>query len=281
MKLFELRKLSINKLLEEGIERPIYFTDLILSKILAANKATLITKYEEEVSPHLCKELLFMVEQRLKRMPLSYIIGEAEFYGRKFKVGTGCLIPRPETELLVEEMLKPMPDVKLFADWCTGSACIGITLLLEKSNCSGYGIDSSALALEWAMKNVDFYNLQNRFKLICNSEPSKCNIKDKSLDFIIFNPPYIPTSDIDILMKDVKDFEPREALDGGEDGLDVLIKIIKIAPKFIKPQGYIGFETAGNIQIDKIHIIMQKDFKLLKNIYDYNGILRHMIWQLL
>lgn len=280
MNIFEVRKLAISKLIKHGIERPIYFTDLIISKTLAISKSTLLTKYEDEISLHSCEEILSMVEQRLKREPLSYIIGEAEFYGNKIKVGRGCLIPRPETELLVEEILTLVPNAKLFADWCTGSACIGIALLLEKKDCSGYGVDSSANALNWAKKNVTLHKLQERFTLICNSEPSICNIEKKSLDYIIFNPPYVPTSEMDTLMKDVKDYEPAEALDGGKDGLDVFIKIIEAAPMFIKQNGYVAFETAGLKQVDKINRIMPTNFKLIKNIYDYNGILRHMIWQL-
>lgn len=280
MKIFELRKIAINSLIKKGIERPIYFTDVILSKTLSINKSILLTKYEKEIPSHTCEEILSMVEQRLKRVPLSYIIGEAEFYGNKIKVGRGCLIPRPETELLVEEILALTPNAKLFADWCTGSACIGIALLLEKEDCLGYGVDSSTHALKWASKNVILHKLQERFTLICNSEPSKCSIKEKSLDYIIFNPPYISTSDMDTLMEDVKDYEPREALHGGKDGLDVFIKIIQAAPIFIKQNGYVAFEIAGLQQAGKINKVMPTNFKLIKNIYDYNGILRHMIWQL-
>ena len=235
---------------------------------------------ELEVSETQADLIDTMAEERLKRRPLSYIVGESEFYGRQFKVGSGCFIPRPETELLVEEVLNLCPNAKFFADWCTGSGCIGISILLESPNTFGYGIDSSPEALKWTKKNLELYSLSDRFFLLNQSDPSKCNIRKNSLDFIISNPPYIPSSLVNGLMIDVLNYEPNEALDGGVEGLDVLVKIIKTAPNFLKPNGIIAFETDGKQQIEKLQKFISPKFELTKVVYDYNGIARHIICQL-
>ena len=279
MKLSELRSECVEILLREGIERPFYTVDLIISRVLGIERALLITKGGMEIPAQKCVGILSMTGERSRRVPLSYILGEAEFYGRPFEVGEGCLIPRPETELLVEEMLRACPNASRFADWCTGSGCIGITLLLENDKLSGYGIDSSQKALNWAVLNTNKYNLNSRFVLILNSDPSVCSIEKGSLDFIIANPPYISTRDIDGLMADVKDHEPIEALDGGEDGTDLYRLFFTHFPKLLKDEGLIGVETAGDEQAEILLSVAPPDFVLMNRFYDYNGILRHLTWK--
>lgn len=266
-------------LLREGIERPLYVVDLIISKVLGIDRALLITKGEMEIPTQICVGILSMAEKRSRRVPLSYILGEAEFYGRPFEVGEGCLIPRPETELLVEEMLRACPDASKFADWCTGSGCIGLTLLMENKDLFGFGIDSSREALNWAVINTQKYKLDQRFTLILNSDPALCDIGPGSLDFIVANPPYIPSKDIDGLMADVKDHEPIEALDGGEDGVDLYRLFFTHFPKFLKDGGLMGFEIAGDEQAEILLCIAPADFVLMNRIFDYNGILRHLTWK--
>lgn len=279
MKAAAIRRECIEKLKSAHIERPEYVTDVFLSKVLNIPKSLLITRYESNLSECESEKLISMCDSRVKRVPLSYILGEAEFYGRVFKVGTGSLIPRPETELLVEAILELAPDARIFADWCTGSGCIGITLLLEMPQSTAYGIDSSPDALKWAGENSDMYGLGGRFSLICEPEPMKCAIAPASLDFIAANPPYILSSEIDGLMSDVRDYEPREALDGGADGLEIYRKLISAASYFLKPGGYLAFETGGNSQSSQLLNIVGGNFSLSNKIYDYNGILRHLIWQ--
>ena len=128
MKLCEYRKKTIEKLTCAGIERPAYVVDMLLSKILNTTPAHLAAHAETEIQQDKLCKIEDAVKKRLERVPLSYILGEAEFYGYKMKVGQGCLIPRPETELLAEEMLKIAPKNGFFADWCTGSGCIAIAI---------------------------------------------------------------------------------------------------------------------------------------------------------
>jgi release factor glutamine methyltransferase len=279
MKLSELRSICINKLTNGGIERPSYVTDILISRFIGISTASFITSGDIEITSEKSEKILDAIGKRLKRVPLSYILGEAEFYGRAFVVGEGCLIPRPETELLVEEVLHLTPYAETFADWCTGSGCIGITMILERNQLlRGWGIDSSELALKWAAENRKLYNLENSFELMKNSDASKCGIGRHSLDFVVANPPYIPSSDIRTLMPDVSEYEPTEALDGGSDGMDVYRMLFQTLPSLVKKNGIIGFETAGNRQAEKLIKIAPHSMSLLKKVYDYSGILRHIIW---
>ena len=277
MKLAELRAVCISTLREHRSARPEYVTDQIISRKLDISRAEMITKYDNELSPHACEGIISMVERRLKDEPLSYILGEAEFYGRSFKVGNGCLIPRPETELLVEAVLDLSPNIVKFADWCTGSGCIGITMLYEVPNSTAYGIDCSADALEWCRQNVELHGMSERFTILCEPDPAKCAIELNSLDCIIANPPYIPSREIKTLMSDVRDYEPHEALDGGVDGLDTALMILSAAPKFLKRGGYVAMETAGKWQIDKLVEIACPQLEFIREIYDYSNIARHVI----
>lgn len=280
MKLSEFRKKLILLLEEKQIERAAYVVDLILAKHLHCDRSMLITRYNDEVLSDVKESVKEDVKKRENRVPLSYILGEAEFYTYSFRVGPGCLIPRPETELLVEGMLSLLPEYAKFADWCTGSGCIGITLLRKCANSICYGVDASPVALRWASENSSFNGVEDRFIPVLNSVPGECSIPEKSLDFIIANPPYIPSSQIEYLMKDVRDYEPLMALDGGEEGIDLYRELISNAERFVKKSGYLAFETSGNWQIALLNKIVPDNFLTVKEIFDYSGIKRHIIWQL-
>ena len=280
MKLSEFRKNLILLLEERQIERASYVVDLILAKHLHCDRSMLITRYRSEVLPDVMMRIKEDVKKRENRVPLSYILGEAEFYTYSFRVGPGCLIPRPETELLVEGMLSLLPQYAKFADWCTGSGCIGITLLRECENSICYGVDASPEALHWASENASLNGVENRFISVLNSVPAECDIPERSLDFIIANPPYIPSSQIEGLMKDVRDYEPLMALDGGEEGIDLYRELISEAGRFVRKSGFLAFETSGDWQIDLLQKIIPYNFVTVKEIFDYAGIKRHIIWQM-
>ena len=278
MKLGTCRKTAIEKLTCAGIERPAYVVDTLLSKFLDVPAAFLTTHAETDVPSGKLYEIEHAVEQRLQRMPLSYILGEAEFYGYTFKVGEGCLIPRPETELLVEEMLKLAPENAYFADWCTGSGCIAAAMLLERADLRGIAVDASCKALEWTEKNRTLHGLENRLELVLNSNPSELALEN-NFDFITANPPYISILELPNLMKDVAGYEPETALNGGEDGLDCYRLLFGALPSFVKTEGFVGFETAGDKQSEKLKEIAPNCLKLFKEVKDYSGILRHLIWK--
>lgn len=279
MKLSELRRSAAARLAGSTEDRPLYVVDLLLARATGIEKHMLITRYDEEIPSGICEDVLLMAERRAGGEPLSYILGEAEFYGRRFLVGEGVLIPRPETELLVEEMLSRASEGAVFADWCTGSGCIGITLLLETAGTRCVGIDASPVALEWAEKNIKLHSLGGRFTLIRNEEPAQAGFPDDYFDFIVANPPYIPSGEIGGLMRDVRDYEPRRALDGGPEGISLYKKFFDTFPRILKRGGYCGFEIAGDKQADKLLKIVPNSLSLEREIYDYNGILRHLVWR--
>lgn len=280
MKLGELRNTLYMQLSDDGIERALYVVDTIISKILKLDKSLFIVNTELDLDAVVVNKITALVKRRLDREPLSYIIGESEFYGYTFNVGDGCLIPRPETELLVEAMLDYTSESSVFADWCTGSGCIGLSLLKETIGTKCYAVDASEEALFWAKCNAEKHHMGGRFIPILNPEPSTVNIVSGSLDYIVANPPYITKEEMIHLMKDVKDYEPHIALDGGKDGLDVYVKIIETAPFLIRKGGFLAFETAGDWQIEQLKRLVPNSYKIEREIYDYNGVKRHIIWQL-
>lgn len=279
MKLKELRRVAAEKLTGCSEHRPLYAVDLICARVLGMTKNMLITRCEEEIPSPICEGILSMVQRRWLGEPLSYILGEAEFYGRPFEVGEGVLIPRPETELLVEEMLKHVTDGAIFADWCTGSGCIGITVLLETKHTKCVGVDANPRALEWAARNVRKHGLSDRFTLMRNSEPTQTEFADSCFDCIIANPPYIPANEIEGLMRDVRDYEPRDALDGGDDGIELSAKLLSVFSRLLKPGGYVGLETAGDKQAARLLKIVPNSLCIEQKILDYSGIMRHLIWR--
>lgn len=280
MRLQELRRRARSLLVSSGTSRPEYSADLILSAALGLPRAALLWK-DDEVPDDQLSLAESLTARRASGVPLSYVLHEAEFYGYKFKVGRGVLIPRPETELLVEEALRRFPrgTTARFADWCTGSGCIAIALLLENPALTALGVDKSRSALKWAAINRKLHGLENRFELLRNAEPSLAPVAAASLDFIVANPPYIPRRELAGLMPEVRDYEPRAALDGGENGTELYAKFFAAFPRMLKPGGLLMAETAGAEQICTLEDTASRAFVLVNKISDYNGIIRHVIWR--
>lgn len=280
MRLQELRRRARSLLVSSGTARPEYSADLILSAALGLPRAALLWK-DCDVAEHERARAESLTGRRASGAPLSYVLHEAEFYGYKFKVGRGVLIPRPETELLVEEALRRFPrgTAARFADWCTGSGCIAIALLLENPALTALGVDKSRSALKWAAINRKLHGLEKRFDLLRNAEPSLAPVAGASLDFIVTNPPYIPRRELAGLMREVRDYEPRDALDGGEGGTELYAKFFAAFPRMLKPGGLLMAETAGAEQICSLDGLASREFVLVNKISDYNGIIRHVIWR--
>lgn len=214
--------------------------------------------------------------QRISGKPLAYIIGNAEFYGRNFVVDENVLIPRPETELLVDKLVQDINKSKAklnVLDLCTGSGAIGITIALE-TNTNVLCSDISEGAIKVAERNNN--NLNANIKLI--QSDLFAEIFEK-FDIIVSNPPYIKSEDVLSLDKEVRDFEPHLALDGGDSGLDFYKKIISEAPNYLKPNGKLYFEI-GIGQSEDVKELMKNDFENIEVIKDYNKIDRVIIGKL-
>ena len=192
---------------------------------------------EEDITQDAQKEYEIAVQKRAEHIPLQYIIGEQEFMGLRFKVNSNVLIPRQDTETLVEQVLKIVKPGMKVLDLCTGSGCILISVLKNAPELTGMGSDISKTALLVAKENAKLHEV--------DAEWVRSDLFDnitETFDVIMANPPYIPTGEILSLMPEVRDFEPENALDGGADGLDFYRKIAGQVKDYLNPGGYVYME---------------------------------------
>ena len=192
---------------------------------------------EEDITQDAQKEYEIAVQKRAEHIPLQYIIGEQEFMGLRFKVNSNVLIPRQDTETLVEQGLKIVKPGMKVLDLCTGSGCVLISVLKNAPELTGMGSDISKTALLVAKENAKLHEV--------DAEWVRSDLFDnitETFDVIMANPPYIPTGEILSLMPEVRDFEPENALDGGADGLDFYRKIAGQVKDYLNPGGYVYME---------------------------------------
>ena len=215
---------------------------LLLSKECKMNRTAYYMHMKDEILPEQLNEYKGLIKKRAERVPLQYITGEQEFMGLTFHVNSNVLIPRQDTETLVEEAIKLVEPGMSILDMCTGSGCIIISILKKCSGIQGTGSDISKQALNVAKKNAKLNNVAVDFERSDMFE----NLSDK-YDMIVSNPPYIRSDVVPTLMPEVCEFEPLDALDGHEDGLYFYRKIIKECKSFLKEDGKILFEI-GNDQ---------------------------------
>ena len=192
---------------------------------------------EEDITQDAQKEYEIAVQKRAEHIPLQYIIGEQEFMGLRFKVNSNVLIPRQDTETLVEQVLKIVKPGMKVLDLCTGSGCVLISVLKNAPELTGMGSDISKTALLVAKENAKLHEV--------DAEWVRSDLFDnitETFDVIMANPPYIPTGEILSLMPEVRDFEPENAVDGGADGLDFYRKIAGQVKDYLNPGGYVYME---------------------------------------
>lgn len=192
---------------------------------------------EEDITQDAQKEYEIAVQKRAEHIPLQYIVGEQEFMGLRFKVNSNVLIPRQDTETLVEQVLKIVKPGMKVLDLCTGSGCVLISVLKNAPELTGMGSDISKTALLVAKENAKLHEV--------DAEWVRSDLFDnitETFDVIMANPPYIPTGEILSLMPEVRDFEPENALDGGADGLDFYRKIAGQVKDYLNPGGYVYME---------------------------------------
>lgn len=267
---------NIKKLLENaGVTDALKESELIVSFCLNKDRI-IIYKDNPEILPHVEKKIDSIVLRRIQREPLQYIIGFTEFYGFKIKTVQGVLIPRPETELLVEESIKIIKNINndeiKVLDLCTGTGCIAIAIAKNFPEISIYATDISSEAIQCARENAEINGVNNIIFI-------KGNLFDPLIDSIFFdvivsNPPYIKTSEINNLQLEISKWEPIEALDGGKDGLDYYRKILQNAKNYLKPDGFIIFEM-GEGQAEQITKIAEEKYYSIFSIKrDYSGIER-------
>lgn len=207
---------------------------------------------DEEMSEEQVREFEVLIKKRAERVPLQYITGEQEFMGLTFHVNSNVLIPRQDTETLVEEALKVVKPGMKIMDMCTGSGCVLISILKNAHDVEGIGYDISKQAINVAKENAKFNEVPAVFERSDLFE----DVVENDFDVIVSNPPYIPTDLVATLMPEVSQFEPREALDGKGDGLYFYSKILEQCKNYMKPDGYILFEI-GCEQGDAVSTMMR------------------------
>ena len=236
------------------VENPDFEISTIICHICSIGRARLLAVRGEQIAEKHLPLLREAVERRVQHEPLQYIIGEWEFFGLRMFCGSGCLIPRPETELLVEKAIELIPKNGHFLDLCTGSGCISVAILNNRKDVTGTAVDISADALGYARRNAEYHKVEKRLELV--NMPLEEYLPIKIPDCIISNPPYVKTADVDAFPPVMK-YEPRIAFDGGHDGLEFYKTIAKrYTARFLKDGGYLLFE-AGYDTVREVEAILK------------------------
>ena len=278
MNTLDLLNIGSNKLKNRNIISHKLDSEILLSKVLSKSREFILTNIDKKINSQKVDEFNKLIEKRTSHEPIAYILKEKEFWSRKFFVDKGSLIPRPETELMVEKISKIYKNRAInILDIGTGSGCILISLITELKNSRGIGVDISRDAIRIAKKNVKIHKLKNKIKLV-NSSFSK--MINKKFDLIVSNPPYIKKGEIKNLQLDIKSFEPKIALDGGNDGLDVITKVIYKSKEILKNNGMLALEI-GNEQFKQVSkILIRKNFRIDSIIKDYKNNVRCILSKL-
>ena len=250
-------------------------SEILLSKVLNKTRENLLINLEQNIDMKNVKKFKRLIYRRSLNEPMAYILKKKEFWSRTFEINNHTLIPRPETELMVEKLVYIYKQKKInILDIGTGSGCILISLLseLKQSNC--IGIDISKKTIKIAIKNSKKNNQKNNIKFL---NRSLSNFYHKKFDLIVSNPPYIRTRDIKNLDNSIKYYEPKIALDGGNDGLDVIKKVIYKSKEILKVNGLLALEI-GNGQLRKVSTLLLKNlYRIEHNIIDYKNNTRCLI----
>jgi release factor glutamine methyltransferase len=251
----------------------------LLAHVLEVDWSVLITDADKPVADVSLSRFHELVSRRMTGEPAQYITGTQDFYGRRFEVNPDVLIPRPETEGLIETAVSLVsPTILPFwiCDVGTGSGCIAITLLCEKHFAHAIGVDISEAALEVAKRNANAHNVANRVSFI-QSDCFDALTRDNTFDLIVSNPPYVSAKVLQGLQREVRDHEPRVALTPGDDGLAIIRRLIKEAPPFLKPGGHLVIEI-GFDQSEKIAELLDPEvWELLRIAPDLQQIPRIVV----
>ena len=275
MKINELINLGSNKLKFHNVPSYKLDSEILLSKVLGQTREEIILNLNKSVKNKDIFNFKNLIQRRSKKEPIAYIIKEKEFWSLKFEVNRNTLIPRPETELIIDYLSKLYKDKKInILDVGTGSGCILISLISELKNSRGLGIDISQKALSIASKNANKHHVESKVKFIKRSINDIYGIK---FNLIVSNPPYINKRDIKNLSEDIKKYEPLIALDGGNDGLDLIKKIIYKAKYLLKVNGKLALEISNEQKTKVSKILRKNSFKKEHIIKDYKNNYRYLI----
>ena len=268
-------KQASQRLKNNNIASYILDAEIILADIMGIKRESLIINNKINISKKIIEKYDRAIKRRINNEPVAYITGKKEFWSENFVVNNSTLIPRPETELLIYKIVNIFKNKSInILDVGTGTGCILISLLKELYNSRGVGIDISPKGLITARINSKNLNLFGRAKF------KNINLERYNLggyDLIVSNPPYIPSKDIRKLSKDIINFEPKIALDGGSDGLDLIKKVIYKSNTLLKRNGILALEIGFGQYRRVSEILRSRKFREYSKIYDYNSNVRCII----
>ena len=276
MNYFQTLKFGSNKLKLNNIDTHILDSELLLSYALNLPREKVLTNLDAKIKKSRFNSFKKLLYRREKKEPVAYIINNKEFWKNNFYINKDVLIPRPETEIIVEEVLKIIKPFssKSLLDVGTGSGCIIISIIKERLNCLATAIDLSKKALNIARFNAKMHHLINKINFV-NIDIDK--IQDNKYDFIISNPPYIKKLNLSKLDDSVKLFEPYIALEAGIDGLREIKKIIKKSNKLLKRNGKLIFEIGEYQSMNVKNILNDNGYYINKVVNDISSVPRVII----
>ena len=255
-----------------GIEEAILDARLLLEAVCGTDRNDLLVHGEQPVMPQAEEKYLNWIRQRAEHIPLQQLTGEQDFMGLTFSVNEHVLIPRQDTEILVEEVLKELHDGMRVLDMCTGSGCILLSLMHYSNDCEGLGVDLSAEALEVAERNVLKVLTPEKAEHVQFLQSDLFEKLEDKFEIIVSNPPYIASAEVEKLMPEVRDHEPRMALDGTEDGLYFYRRIIEEAGKHLVSSGMLFFEIGYDQGQAVSELMRTQGYREVQMVQDYAGL---------
>jgi release factor glutamine methyltransferase len=275
MEILELINSGSQKLKKNNVSSYRLDSEILLAKALNKKREEILISLNQKVGSKFIRSFNQLIKRRSLKEPIAYILKEKEFWSKNFFVTKDTLIPRPETELMVEKVVNIYKKKNIYMlDIGTGSGCILISLLSELKNSLGMGVDISKKAIQIAIKNSIKHKLEDRAQFFRKSFKE---IYGSKFDLIVSNPPYIRKKDIKNLDDDIKKFEPKLALDGGNDGLDVIKKVIYKSKSILKLNGMLALEI-GNEQFKIVSKILKNNkFRIRFLVKDYRDNIRSIL----
>jgi release factor glutamine methyltransferase len=265
----------------KGIESPRLSAELLLSHVLGLKRIELYTHFDNLVATEQLASLRDLVKRAGQDEPVAYLTGKTEFYSLELAITRDCMIPRPETELLVQraiEFLRTRFGAQAVCDLCTGSGCIAVAIAKNFSDARIFATDICDKALAVAEANIEKYQLKERITLLCGDlfEPLIRPLDVARFDLIVCNPPYVSSAEYEKLDKNVKDYEPRLALHAGEDGLDIYRRLAEKVDQFLKPNAALMLEI-GYAQGPAVRALLEQtaafaEIKIEKDCHDNDRI---------
>ena len=269
---YEVYREGAARLGEADIEEAELDARLLLEFVCGTDRNTLLVHGERDVSEEEYGRYCGLIERRAVHVPLQHLTGEQDFMGLTFLVNKDVLVPRQDTEVLVEEAMKHLHDGMRILDLCTGSGCILLSLLHYSNDCEGVGVDLSARALSVAGKNYEIQRTQRPDMKARFLEGNLFEGLEDRFDMIESNPPYIKTDVIDTLMPEVREYEPVMALDGGTDGLAFYRRIAGDAGAYLNGGGMLFFEIGCEQAADVCKIMEAAGFREVEVVKDFAGL---------